>query len=102
MKSYIQISGLAKASEILDGCSIKAMQLAEDSAQFIRRNLYDETSGELKRSYRQGPGTIGQADDYAFLIQGNLSTYSMGILVSDCVDWQVCWICTRRVGRRRM
>lgn len=64
------ISGLSKAAEILDDHSKAALQLAEDSAKFIRQHIYDGQTGELKRSYRQGPGPVGQADDYAFLIQG--------------------------------
>ncbi|EMD34674.1 hypothetical protein CERSUDRAFT_86096 [Gelatoporia subvermispora B] len=74
----LMISGLSKASEVLDESfelSEKALQLAEDSATFIRQRLYDESTGELRRSYREGPGPTGQADDYAFLIQGLLDLY---------------------------
>lgn len=70
-----QISGLAKASEILEAQTEDVLRLAEEAAAFIRENLYDESSGEVKRSYRQGPGPTGQADDYAFLIQGALDLY---------------------------
>ncbi|GJE86611.1 thioredoxin domain-containing protein [Phanerochaete sordida] len=71
----LMISGLAKASEVLDGQSTDALELAEASAVFIKKNLYDETTGELRRTYREGPGPTGQADDYAFLIQGLLDLY---------------------------
>ncbi len=37
---------------------------------FIRKELYDEQSGQLSRSWRDGKGPMGQADDYAFLIKG--------------------------------
>lgn len=37
--------------------------------------MYDSATAELRRSYREGPGPIGQADDYAFLIQGLLDLY---------------------------
>ena len=69
----MQISGLSKAAEILGDKHqppYPALKLAEDATSFIRSHLYDETSGELRRSYREGPGPIGQCDDYAFLIQG--------------------------------
>ncbi|EKM56969.1 uncharacterized protein PHACADRAFT_92450 [Phanerochaete carnosa HHB-10118-sp] len=71
----LMLSGLAKASEVLEGQAANALKLAEDSAAFIKKELYDEKTGELRRSYRQGPGPTGQADDYAFLIQGLLDLY---------------------------
>ncbi|OCH88385.1 hypothetical protein OBBRIDRAFT_734556 [Obba rivulosa] len=74
----LMISGLSKASEALDesiNLSPNPLQLAEESAAFIRQKSYDESSGELRRSYREGPGPTGQADDYAFLIQGLLDLY---------------------------
>ncbi|KAI0938399.1 hypothetical protein AcV5_000091 [Taiwanofungus camphoratus] len=74
----LMISGLARAAEVLDegfDLSTQALELAEGSAAFIRANLYNETSGELRRSYRHGPGPTGQTDDYAFLIQGLLDLY---------------------------
>ncbi|RPA99950.1 hypothetical protein L873DRAFT_1681898 [Choiromyces venosus 120613-1] len=49
---------------------------AEEAVSFIRKNLYDEKTGILKRVYREGPGeTDGFSDDYAFLISGLLSMY---------------------------
>ncbi|TBU27045.1 hypothetical protein BD311DRAFT_866380 [Dichomitus squalens] len=74
----LMISGLSKTYEVLQSdpeIARKALQLAEDSATFIRAHLYDEKSGTLRRSYREGPGPTGQADDYAFLIQGLLDLY---------------------------
>ncbi|KAI0694518.1 hypothetical protein BC835DRAFT_1406417 [Cytidiella melzeri] len=71
----LMISGLAKAAEILEGYQDRTLSLAEASASFLRKHLYDQTTGELRRSYREGPGPIGQADDYAFLIQGLLDLY---------------------------
>ena len=65
-----QISGLSKAAEVLEECGSTALELAEGAAAFIKKSLYDEVTGELRRSYREGPGPTGQADDYAFLIQG--------------------------------
>ena len=77
------MSGLCRAYEVLkhdSEVSSKALSLAEGSAAFVRSHLYDEKSGELRRSYRKGQGPIGQADDYAFLIQGAL--YTILLLIS--------------------
>ncbi|OJT15668.1 Spermatogenesis-associated protein 20 [Trametes pubescens] len=74
----LMISGLARASEVLkhdNDVAPKALEMAEASAAFIRNHLFDEQSGKLWRSYREGPGPTGQADDYAFLIQGLLDLY---------------------------
>ncbi|GBE89148.1 hypothetical protein BKA93DRAFT_862980 [Sparassis latifolia] len=74
----LMISGLSRAAEALNedlGLCSHALELAEESAAFIRSKLYNEASGELWRSYRQGQGPTGQADDYAFLVQGLLDLY---------------------------
>lgn len=65
-----QISGLSKASEVLEGHAQSVLKLAEEAAAFIKKTLYNDDTGELRRSYREGLGPTGQADDYAFLIQG--------------------------------
>jgi uncharacterized protein YyaL (SSP411 family) len=44
---------------------------------FIKHNLYDAKTGKLARSWREGKGPIGQADDYAFLIKGLLDLYEV-------------------------
>ncbi|KAH9930526.1 Six-hairpin glycosidase-like protein [Epithele typhae] len=75
------ISGLSRASEVFFHkveVSREVLKLAENSAAFVRRNLYDEASGTLSRSFREGKGPVGQADDYAFLIQGLLDLYEAG------------------------
>ncbi|THH30560.1 hypothetical protein EUX98_g3628 [Antrodiella citrinella] len=74
----LMISGLSKAAEWPEATfegSPPVLQLAEDAAAFIRSNLYNESTGELRRSFREGPGPIAQADDYAFFIQGLLDLY---------------------------
>ncbi|KAI9807553.1 MAG: hypothetical protein M1825_005493 [Sarcosagium campestre] len=49
---------------------------AERAVTFIRKNVYDEKTGKLRRVFRQGPGDApGFADDYAFLIDGLLHLY---------------------------
>ncbi len=49
---------------------------AEDAANFIRKELFDEESNTLYRVYREGRGdTPGFCDDYAFLIHGLIDLY---------------------------
>lgn len=50
--------------------------MAESTVDFIRRELYDPSHG-LYRSWRYGKGPVGQADDYAFLIQGLIDLYEV-------------------------
>ncbi|KAI0646619.1 hypothetical protein C8Q79DRAFT_963600 [Trametes meyenii] len=74
----LMISGLARTYEVLghDQPTAKiALEVADGSAAFVRKYLYDEKSGELRRSYREGQGPTGQTDDYAFFIQGLLDLY---------------------------
>ncbi|PIL27795.1 hypothetical protein GSI_10948 [Ganoderma sinense ZZ0214-1] len=73
----LMISGLSKTYEVLhsDKIANEALKLAEEAAAFIRAHLYDQASGTLSRSYRDGQGPTGQADDYAFFIQGLLDLY---------------------------
>ncbi|KAI0360365.1 hypothetical protein OH77DRAFT_1393719 [Trametes cingulata] len=74
----LMISGLSRTYEVLNAdqeIASRALGLAEASAAFVRKYLYDEKSGELRRSYREGQGPTGQADDYAFFIQGLLDLY---------------------------
>ncbi len=70
----LMISALARGAIILD--QPKYLARATRSANFIRKNLYNEEKGALLRLYRNGPGdTAAFGDDYAFLIQGLLDLY---------------------------
>jgi uncharacterized protein YyaL (SSP411 family) len=52
---------------------------ATRAAEFIERELYDDATGTLYRSWRDGRSDIGGfAEDYAFLIQGLLDLYEAG------------------------
>lgn len=86
----LMISGLSKASEWLDDQAVasQALELAKNATAFIRKHLYDEESGKLYRSYREGVGPIGQADDYAFLIQGLLDLYEASGM-EEYVSWAI-------------
>ncbi|KUI52583.1 Spermatogenesis-associated protein 20 [Cytospora mali] len=77
----IAIGGLARASAALSatGESNAAndyLSGAKRAAACIRENLFDSTTGTLRRVYREGPGeTPGFADDYAFLVSGLIDLY---------------------------
>jgi uncharacterized protein YyaL (SSP411 family) len=52
------------------------LQSAIRAAEFLRRELYDEPTGTLYRSFREGRSDIpGFAEDYAYLVQGLLDLY---------------------------
>lgn len=56
--------------------SKKYLDASSNAANFIRKELYDESAGTLKRVYREGPGEAPAfADDYAFLIDGLVDLY---------------------------
>jgi uncharacterized protein YyaL (SSP411 family) len=70
----LMISALCRAALALDKPDYA--QRAKKAALFIEKNLYQAKTGELRRVYRDGPGTIaGFAEDYAFLICGLLDLY---------------------------
>lgn len=55
------------------------MEVAENAASFIRKQLYDEHTHRLQHSFRNGPSKApGFLDDYAFLISGLLDIYECG------------------------
>jgi uncharacterized protein YyaL (SSP411 family) len=71
----LMIGAFARAAQILGDASFLAT--AQRAARFLREHLYDEASGELGRSFREGPsGISGFAADYAFLIHGLLDLYA--------------------------
>jgi uncharacterized protein YyaL (SSP411 family) len=57
--------------------AVRCESLASEAVAFIKAKLFDEKSGKLARSWREGKGPIGQADDYAFLIKGLLDLYEV-------------------------
>ena len=94
----LMISALAKGARLLDGIGSSSdreiagasrlttaatdtsyLAAATRAADFLYRELYDERTGLLYRSWREGRGNIqGFAEDYAFLIQGLLDLYEAG------------------------
>ncbi|GHJ87715.1 hypothetical protein NliqN6_4117 [Naganishia liquefaciens] len=77
----LMISALALGSVVLPSeqypIAGRCESLASEAVAFIKANLFDEQSGKLTRSWREGKGPIGQADDYAFLIKGLLDLYEV-------------------------
>ena len=70
----LMISAFAKAGAALENQEFLAA--AEKAAGFLQKHLADPTSGELRRSWREGKVLeAGFAEDYAFLIQGLIDLY---------------------------
>ncbi len=73
----LMISALAQGARVLG--EKPHLAAATRAAEFIQRELYDDRSGTLYRSWRGSRGAIaGFAEDYAFLIQGLLDLYEAG------------------------
>jgi len=72
------ISGFSKGYQLLK--EKQYLQLGAQAAGFIEKEMYDETTKTLRRSYREGVSEVhGFADDYAFLIQGLLDLYEASL-----------------------
>jgi len=89
----LMISALAKGSQVLGEAArsrslaaveegdcerqrVDCLAAAVRAAEFLRRELWDEVTGVLWRSYCEGRGSVpGFAEDYAYLIQGLLDLY---------------------------
>jgi uncharacterized protein YyaL (SSP411 family) len=70
----LMITAFARAGAVLD--SVEYLNTAVKAAEFIKTQLTDPATGELRRSWRQGAVLErGFAEDYAFLIQGLLDLY---------------------------
>lgn len=76
----LAIGALARAMSVLSNIDRQKAEVCRDAAvravEFVRRNLFDESAGTMKRVYREGPGDAPAfADDYAMFIQGLLELY---------------------------
>ncbi len=70
----LMIGAFARGAQVLGDAAL--LQTAQRAAQFVRDHLFNAATGELKRSFRQGPSTIsGFASDYTFLISGLIDLY---------------------------
>ena len=71
------------------------LRTAVRAAEFLQRELYDEGTGVLFRSYRKGRSDIkGFAEDYAFLVQGLLDLYE--------ASFEIRWLQWAEQVQRRM
>lgn len=82
----LMISALAKGHQVLGGAAHSEnspyLAAATRAAEFLRAELWDDTSRTLYRSWRETRSDIpGFAEDYAFLIQGLLDLYEAGFEV---------------------
>jgi uncharacterized protein YyaL (SSP411 family) len=70
----LMISAYARAAQVLD--EPRYLEIATRAANFIRKQLWQDSRKTLFRSYRDGrSGVEGFADDYAFVVQGLLDLY---------------------------
>lgn len=79
----LMISAYARAGQVLDDPHHTA--IAQRAAHFLRNQAYDEATGTLARSTRNGQrNALGFAEDYALLIQGLLDLYE--------ADFDTSWL----------
>jgi uncharacterized protein YyaL (SSP411 family) len=70
----LMVSAYARAAQVFD--EPRFLEIATRAANFIRKELWDDSGKTLFRSYRDGRSAVeGFADDYAFVIQGLLDLY---------------------------
>ena len=70
----LMISAFARGAQVLGDPTY--LQAATRAAEFVRQNLYQQSTGQLWRSYRGSASSVsGFAEDYAFTIQGLLDLY---------------------------
>ena len=67
------ISAYAKAAQVLK--DPQDLAITQKAAKFLKKNLYDDKSKTLYRSWRDGAhSTPAIADDYAFVAQGTFGS----------------------------
>jgi uncharacterized protein YyaL (SSP411 family) len=76
----IAIGGLARTSNAIESFDPEKaksyMAAAKKAAEFVKKEMYDASSNQLKRVWREGAGDTGAfADDYAFFIEGLIDLY---------------------------
>ncbi len=88
----LMISALSRGHQVLAAPrpeGLPYLKAATRAAEFIQRELHDESTGVLYRSWREGRSDIpGFAEDYAYLIQGLLDLYEAGFEIR-WLQWAV-------------
>jgi hypothetical protein len=83
----LMISALAKAYRVFG--IPEYLAAAGRAADFLERHLYDATTGDLFRRWREDEADIrGQADDYAFLAEALLDLYEAGFS-AERLQWAI-------------
>lgn len=81
------ISAFSRAFQVFENAEY--LNAAIQSANFIRKYLFDESNKTLLRHFREGPSTIKAfADDYSFLIAGLLDLYEACFDIQ-FLDWAI-------------
>jgi len=81
----LTLSAFARAYQVLGEPSYR--ETATRAAAFIRRRLFNPSTGRLYRRFRDGESAVeGYAEDYAFLIQGLLDLYEATFDPAD-LEW---------------
>ena len=71
----LMIAAFARAARVLEGQE-RFLEDARRAAEFVRKRLWDASSGTLLRRYRQGNASVdGYAEDYAYLVFGLLELF---------------------------
>ncbi|POR38384.1 Spermatogenesis-associated protein 20 [Tolypocladium paradoxum] len=73
------VSALARTAaglkEVSPDKADKALNAAKAAVSFVKKNLWDESAKVLYRIWKDGRGTEGFADDYAYLVLGLLDLF---------------------------
>lgn len=82
----LMISALARTCQYLG--EERYLQMAIKTADFIRKNLYDNDNNTLRRCWREGQAARvgGFCDDYSFMIQGLLDLHQL-TLDDQWLEW---------------
>lgn len=74
----LMISAFARAYQVLD--DPEYLRAAQQAADFILRKLYDPTTKQLLRRYREGEARYeAHLEDYAFLVMGLIDLYEAAL-----------------------
>jgi uncharacterized protein YyaL (SSP411 family) len=93
----LMLAAFARAARVVPSAGLRAQHLesAARAAEFLRKAMWDEARGIVRRRYRDGDAGIdGYSEDYAYLIFGLLELFQAG--------GDPKWLEWARVLQRRM